>query len=52
MLDMENMYSPDGLRLLDARRISAHAHGWFTFKVTKAVESWRSHSEANYGKIG
>lgn len=51
VLDMDNMYSPDGLRLLDARRISTHSHGWLTFKVTKAVESWRSDKDPNHGLL-
>ncbi|XP_076451708.1 bone morphogenetic protein 2-like [Babylonia areolata] len=51
VLTMDNMYSSESLRLLDSRRISTHAHGWLTFKVSKAVGSWLSRPDTNYGLL-
>ncbi|KAL8558421.1 hypothetical protein ACOMHN_064768 [Nucella lapillus] len=51
VLNVENMHTPEGLRLLDSRRISTHAHGWLTFKVSKAVGDWLSGPDTNYGLL-
>ncbi|XP_076458095.1 bone morphogenetic protein 2-like isoform X2 [Babylonia areolata] len=51
VLDKNKMDSPEGLRLLDAQRVSTHKHGWITFKVAKAVESWRLRPEENHGLL-
>ncbi|KAL8587803.1 hypothetical protein ACOMHN_021021 [Nucella lapillus] len=48
VLDKDKMNSPEGLRLLDVQRISTHRHGWITFKVSKAVDKWRSRSQENH----
>lgn len=49
MLDPVKLYSIDGLKLLDARRISALAHGWYVFNVKKAVEAWVNGTAENHG---
>ncbi|XP_061175171.1 bone morphogenetic protein 2-B-like [Saccostrea echinata] len=49
VLDPVNLYSINGLKLLDARRVSALAHGWYVFNVKKAVEAWVNGTAENYG---
>jgi len=51
VIDPENMNSINGLRLLDAKRTSAHMHGWFVFTVLRAVQAWINGTEPNYGKL-
>lgn len=49
VLDPSNIYSINGLKLLDARRISALGHGWYVFSVKKAVEAWVNGTAENHG---
>ncbi|XP_069123479.1 bone morphogenetic protein 7-like [Argopecten irradians] len=49
VLDPEHINSPQGLKLLDAKRTSAHLHGWFVFQVKNAVNEWINGSAVNYG---
>ena len=51
VLDEYRLYSPDGVRLLDQRRISAHRHGWEVFRVTRTVQQWVNDSTTNHGEI-
>lgn len=50
VLSMEEMFQPKGLRLLDARRVSAHVHGWQKFRVKRAVEAWLNDTTINFGR--
>lgn len=49
VLDPDKLYTVGGLRLLDAKRISVHTHGWLVFQVKKAVEEWVNGSSQNNG---
>ena len=49
VLNTDSMHSTSGLRLLDIQTISMYSHGWFAFKVTKAVQSWRNDQTTNHG---
>ncbi|KAK3089798.1 hypothetical protein FSP39_006621 [Pinctada imbricata] len=49
ILDPTNIYSLNSLRLLDARRVSTHGHGWYVFQVKKAVECWVNGTYPNHG---
>ncbi|CAC5409587.1 Bone morphogenetic protein 4,Protein decapentaplegic,Bone morphogenetic protein 6,Bone morphogenetic protein 2-A,Growth/differentiation factor 3,Bone morphogenetic protein 2,Univin,Bone morphogenetic protein 3,Protein DVR-1,Derriere protein,Protein 60A,Bone morphogenetic protein 2-B [Mytilus coruscus] len=49
VLDPDKIYSSGGLKLLDAKRISVHTHGWLVFQVQKAVEQWVNGSSHNHG---
>ncbi|KAK3760589.1 hypothetical protein RRG08_022871 [Elysia crispata] len=51
VLDLRAMEQPHNLLLLDARRISAHAHGWNVFNVTSAVLSWHYKKANNFGLL-
>ncbi|XP_046361660.1 bone morphogenetic protein 2-like [Haliotis rufescens] len=51
VLSMEEMFQPKGLRLLDARRVSAHVHGWQKFRVKRAVEAWLNDTTTNFGLL-
>ena len=50
VLDMSDMNSRQNLRLLDARTVSAHKHGWYVFNVTKAALAWHYGTSNNLGK--
>lgn len=50
VLDPDKLYTVGGLRLLDAKRISVHTHGWLVFQVKKAVEEWVNGSSQNNGQ--
>ena len=50
ILDPEDFYSVNGLKLLDVKRTSAHVHGWFVFQVQTAIEEWVNGTSTNYGK--
>ena len=50
MLDPDKLYTVGGLRLLDAKRISVHTHGWLVFQVKKAVDEWVNGSSQNNGQ--
>ncbi|XP_059168357.1 bone morphogenetic protein 2-like [Physella acuta] len=39
------------LDLLDAHRVSTHAHGWYVFNVTKAVLRWHLGTHTNLGLL-
>ncbi|XP_064626089.1 bone morphogenetic protein 7-like [Lineus longissimus] len=47
--DPYNMYPPQGLKLLDSRRIGTHSHGWEVFSVKPAIDDWVNDSSTNYG---
>ncbi|XP_013393347.1 bone morphogenetic protein 7 [Lingula anatina] len=49
VLDVNHMFAEEGVRLLDARRLSGHTHGWEVFNVKKAVEDWAKNSSTNHG---
>ncbi|GFS01424.1 bone morphogenetic protein 7-like [Elysia marginata] len=51
VLDIRDMKEPKNLRLLDARRVSAHAHGWNVFNVTSAVLAWHYRRANNFGLL-
>jgi hypothetical protein len=50
VLDPDKLYTVGGLKLLDAKRISVHNHGWLVFQVKKAVEEWVNGSSQNNGQ--
>ncbi len=50
VLDPYNMYSADGVRLIEARRISAHKHGWEVFRVKDTVQEWVNYTHTNHGR--
>ncbi|GFN96339.1 bone morphogenetic protein 7-like [Plakobranchus ocellatus] len=49
VLDIRDMTQSTNLRLLEARRVSAHAHGWYVFNVTSAVLAWHYGTANNFG---
>ncbi|WAQ96176.1 hypothetical protein MAR_028866 [Mya arenaria] len=49
VLDPKNMYSDIGRTLVDQKRVSAHARGWFIFNVTRAVRDWAFQKAPNHG---
>ena len=49
VLDMEDMTSLEGLRLLSQRRVSAHDRGWEVFPVKDTVTEWANGTSPNHG---
>lgn len=49
VLDLEEITSLQGLRLLSQRRISAHDRGWEVFPVKDTVTEWANGTSPNHG---
>ena len=50
VLDPARMYTPEGVKLLDFRRVSTLAYGWEVFKVKDTLQQWINDSLSNHGK--
>lgn len=50
VLDPRRMHQPEGVKLLDFRRISAMSHGWEVFKVKDTIQDWVNDTARNFGE--
>ncbi|KAJ7308179.1 hypothetical protein JRQ81_008696 [Phrynocephalus forsythii] len=51
VLDTDRLDSPGGKKLLSARLLTTHVHGWEVFTITQAVREWTAEESRNQGLL-